>query len=213
MSKSVNSENFTIGPVTLAYQSLFEPSAPRGSTQDPKYNTTFVVSKDVYNGVVLPQIQALIDAKFTSGEDKNPSFKWPFTPCEAKQKTYPPEKTAGMFYGNGKTLFPVEVLDNTQGRTPLMEPALIKDGTQAYLSINLFTFDGMSSGIGIGLQSVLYIGPGEALNNPGKSSAKEAFAGVQVDPAMAPPQAATGQVAPPASTAPVATGTPPPPPK
>lgn len=213
---SIKSEPFTVGPVTLAFPSLFVPSKPRNSTGDDKYNTGLVVTAEQYAQVIKPQIDALITAAFPNGEAQNPKFNWPFYECIHKRDTYPVAADRGMLYGNAKSQFELEVLDGA--RQPIINPGIIKDGAQAYLSLHLYSFNkGGGLGIGLGLGPVLYVEQGEALNVSGGTSGAEAFAGIEVNTSVpasanvAPPQNAPAGGPPGAPTPPPSGGTPPPP--
>jgi len=194
---SIKSEPFTVGPVTLAFPSLFVPSKPRNSTGTEKYNTGVVVTAEQYAQVIKPQIDALITAAFKKGEAQAPKFNWPFYECIHKSDTYPEAAKRGMLYGNAKSLFEIEVLDGA--RQPIINPGIIKDGAQVYLSLHLYSFDqGGGTGIGLGLGPVMFDVQGEALNVSGGQRGVDAFAGIEVNTSVP----ASANVAPPQSAAP-----------
>ena len=53
------SEFFTVGPVTLAFPSLFTKSAPRGTNAEPKYNTTVLLTPEQYRDLIYPKLSVL----------------------------------------------------------------------------------------------------------------------------------------------------------
>ena len=194
-------EDFTIGPVTLAFPSLFTPSRPKDSESDEKYNTAIIMSGELYESQIKPKIDALIAANFQKGETSNNRFNWGFLPCSSKPATYPPELTANMWYGNAKSTYKTDVVD--AGQLPIMDPNLIRDGAQAYISIKLYTFNKAGNvGIGVGLGPVMYVGEGPALNVGGGISAGAAFSGVTIDPSLAPAPVQPGVAVPQAAVAP-----------
>ena len=191
-------EPFTIGPCTLAFPSLFQPSKPRESDGAEKFNTAIVITGEMYAEQIKPKMDQLIAANFSQGDVANPRFNWGFLPCSYKPDTYPADLTAGMYYGNAKSGFKTDTVD-AHGQ-PIIDPNVLRDGSQVYISINLYTFNKAGNvGIGIGLGPVMYVGDGPALSVGGGISASAAFAGVQIDPSMTP--APAGMPAAPAGVA------------
>lgn len=179
------SDFFTVGPVTLAFPSFFTKSAPRGTNAEPKYNTTVIITPEQYRDVIYPKVVELAASAFKNGETSNPKFNWPFLECKFKSDTYPEAAKRGMLYGNLKTQFEVQVVD--ANRQPIINPGLIRDGSQAYISMNLYSYSkGGGVGIAAGLGPVMVVGDGEVLNVGGGVSVDSAFAGIQVNPTTAP---------------------------
>jgi len=189
MSNKERTEEFTIGPVVLAFPSLFKPSKPRDSEGEEKFNTAIIVTAEIYAAQIKPQMDALIAANFSASDTASNRFNWGFLPCTYKPATYPPELTTGMWFGNAKSQTKKDVVDRNQ--MPIMDPNVIRDGAKVYISINLYAFNKAGNvGVGVGLGPVMHIGDGPALNVGGGISAGVAFAGIQIDPSIAPPQAA-----------------------
>jgi len=204
---SNKSEEFTI-PAVLAFPSLITPSAPMGTTADPKFNTAVIVTNETYVNIIKPHLDQLILGYFVNNEASDGRFNWGFLPCTSKPATYPPELTPNMWYGNAKSGFKPELVDSAQ--MPIMDPNLIRDGANVYISIHLYAFNTAgNNGVGVGLGPVMYLKDGQALNVGGGVSAKDAFAGVQIDPSMAPAPVAPGVAVPgPAAAAAPAPGAP-----
>lgn len=180
------SEFFTLGPVVLAFPSMFSKSAPRGTTAEPKYNTGVVITPEQYRDIVYPRLEELAGRAFRGGETSNPKFNWPFTECRFKADTYPVAAERGMLHGNLKSQFEVQVVD--ANRQPILDPGVVKDGAIAYISMNLYSFNkGGGIGVAAGLGPVMIVGQGEVLNvGGGGVSVEDAFAGITVDANVAP---------------------------
>ncbi len=85
------------------------------------------------------------------------------------------------------------------GFDAVIDPNLIRDGDHVAVEVGLYTYDNMRKGVGAGLNSVLYLGPGQgALGRGGGSPPEQAFANVQM------PATTTGPVTgvPPAAAGP-----------
>jgi len=211
---SNKTEFFTIGPVPVAFPSIFTPSKPRGSNQEEKYNVNLLLTAEQYAQVAKPQLDALIAQAFPNGESANPQFKWPFYECKFKADTYPGGAEQNMLYGNAKSQFPIEVVEG-DARTAVLDPNSIKDGSIVYASINFYPFNKAGNiGVGCGLGPVWHVGDGPALNVSGGTSADSAFGGIQVDTSVAPqaPTAAPSAPAAPTQAAPAQASMAPPPP-
>jgi len=185
---STKTEFFTVGPATLAFPALFVPSKPRGTAAEEKYNTNVLITKEQYDTLVAPQIQALIGAAGIGNDTQNPKFNWPFYPCTAKPDTYPEAAARGMYYGNLKSQFPIEVVDGA--RQKIIDPGVVRDGAIAHVSMNLYSYSkGGGIGIAAGLGPVLYVEQGEVLDVSGGVSVDDAFATVAVSAAAPAPMA------------------------
>jgi hypothetical protein len=182
---NVRSDNFTIGPVTLAFPHLFNPQRPKGSNGDLKYNTGCVITQDIYNQI-LPHLQGVVGKAFSEAEWSSRDFEWGVHPCTEKADTYPVAAERGMFYFNAKSgeQYPPQVVD--ANRQPVVDPGKVRDGTLAYISINVWSFvNAGNKGVSIGMGPVMIWGEGEVLNTGGGPSAQSAFANIPGAPAPA----------------------------
>ena len=182
---NVRSDNFTIGPVTLAFPHLFNPQRPKGSNGDLKYNTGCVITQDIYNQI-LPHLQGVVGKAFSEAEWSSRDFDWGVHPCSEKVDTYPVAAERGMFYFNAKSgeQYPPQVVD--ANRQPVVDPGKVRDGTLAYININVWSFvNAGNKGVSIGMGPVMIWGEGEVLNTGGGPSAQSAFADIPGAPAPA----------------------------
>ena len=184
---SVRSEPITIGPVTLAWSHLFTAQAPRGSKNEPKYNTTCVISQEVLNQV-WPTVQGLAAKEFPQ-ESQRPTFDWGIRPCANDPARYPVAAQRGMYYFNAKAglQYPPQIVDSNRQslvdpvtRAPLCDPGLFQDGAQAWINLTFYTYNNSGKiGIGVGFGALMYMGPGEPLNvGGGAVNVEEAFQNV-----------------------------------
>lgn len=203
---SNKSEAFTFGPVTLAFCSAFEPSAPRGTQAEPKFNTGIVISAEQYRDIVYPRLSAFAAEAFKNNETTNPKFKWPFHECAHSAKSYPLGAERGMYHANLKSGFPLQFVD--ANRQPILDPLLLKDGAQVYVNMSFRSYN-KAGGLGIAADPgpFMLVGQGEVLNSGGGANVEEAFAGIEVDAGSAPAPSATVSAAPTPPAPPVATQT------
>jgi len=185
------SENVTIGPVTLAFPHLFQPQAAKGSTNAPKYNVAVVLTPEQYNQL-LPLMMGTVEGAFRNGEPQRSEFKWAMKPCSSKPDHYPVAAQRGMYYMNlsADTEHKPRVVD--ANRQDIINPGVVRDGTQAYISVNFYDFNNQSFGVAAGLGPVMITGDGEVLNSGGGVSLDQAFAGVTPAPAASAPGVAPG---------------------
>lgn len=190
------SEAFTMGPVTLAFPSPFTKSAPRNSTSPPRYNTTILVTADQYRDIIYPKLSKFAAEAFKNGETGNPKFSWPFTECKFKLKNYPEAGKRGMLHANLKSDYPLTMVDSN--RQPIVDPLIIKDGGLVYVSMSFRSYTKGNIGIAVDPGPIMLIGQGEVLNVGGGLDVDSAFAGIQVNAAVAPPSATPSRPATPA---------------
>jgi len=204
MSNMPKTGYFTV-PAIIAFPSLFTKTAAKGTNSPPKYNTALIITGETFETIVKPQFDWLVAQAFSNDESQQFGFRPGFLPCSQKAKTYPAELTQGMYYGNAKSDYQPDVID--QARQPIIEPNLIRDGAKIWANINLWAFANSGNiGVSLGLNMIMFGEEGPALNASGGMSVDEAFAGIAVSTSVQPSSA------PPSSTAPTSS-TPPPPPR
>lgn len=175
------SESVTIGPVTLAFPHLHQPQARRGSTNPPKYNTAIILTPEQYNQL-LPLMMGTVEGAFRGGESQRPDFNWAMMPCSSKPDHYPLAAQRGMYYMNvsADAEHKPRVVDTNH--QDIIDPGVVRDGTQAYVSINFWDYNNQSVGVAAGLGPVMVTGDGEVLNSGGGVSVDTAFAGITPAP-------------------------------
>lgn len=183
-------ESITIGPVTLAFPHLFKPQAPPRTNAEPKYNTSILLTAEQY-AQVYPLMMQCVNGAFRAGEDQHPTFKWPIQPCTAKPDYYPVAAQRGMYVmrSSAGAEYKPRVVDHNQ--QDVIDPGVVRDGGQAYVSINFYDYNTGSTGVSCGLGPVMFIGQGEVLNTGGGVSVDVAFANVPAQAAA--PQGMPGQ--------------------
>ena len=176
------SESVTIGPVTLAFPHLFQPQVARGSTNAPKYNTAILLTQVQYDQI-MPLMMGTVEGAFRNGGSQRPDFKWAIKPCSSKPDHYPVAAQRGMYYMNVSADVEHKPRVVDPNHQDILDPGVVRDGTQAYVSVNFYDFNNQSIGVAAGLGPVMVTGDGEVLNSGGGVGVDQAFAGITPAPA------------------------------
>ncbi|MGN7457871.1 DUF2815 family protein [Paenibacillus pasadenensis] len=173
------------GKVRLSYANIWEPK--ENESGQLKYSCALLIPKS--DKETLRKIKAIIDALKVEAAAKYKgklptNFKLPLH--DGDEEKPDDENYAGHYYLNayantkpgiakpagkdsvGNTKF-VEITDTTE----------VYSGCYARVSLNFYTYDNKSKGIGVGLNNIVKVQDGESL--AGRSSVNEDFAGEEFD--------------------------------
>lgn len=173
----------TLGPVRFSYLNVFTPRAVQPG-QEPKYSTAVLIPKT--DKTSYQKIKAIVDSLRADVAAKNggklPSgFKNPLKDGDAQDadgnRIYDDNYKGMVFFNCSSKEQPTIV---GKDRQPIADKTQIYSGMWGYINVNLYPYDNVGKGVGIGLNHIMKSKDDAPFSS--RVTVADAFAGIDVAP-------------------------------
>lgn len=171
------------GPVRLSFPNIFEPGKPGDSGGEGKYGAAILFPPGTDMALFEQTWTKTARAAFANNwtpEGKPVGLHLPFHDQADKAYSAKPLAgyTPGAIYFSATSKFKPVVVDTRL--QPITDPAKVYPGVWAFVTMNVYSYKNLKTGVAFGLQQLMIIADDTKLGGGGGGNPKEAFAGVTI---------------------------------
>lgn len=176
--------NYSTGPVRLSFPHLFEKHAVQAGQRET-FNTAVLWPPGVDYSAINNAVNDCAIGAFKQNMTPQ-GFVWyglksPFHDQAEKALKYKGYTPSAVNFGSSSEFKPRVVDPNMND---IITTERVYPGVWAIVAVNAYSFNNVSKGVSLGLQSVMIIADDENIGGGGATDPRQAFAGIRLDPTV-----------------------------